>query len=51
MYVTLRGKLDTALKNDSVKAVLMYGAQGNFSSGRDVSTFLNGEPVKGDFME
>ncbi len=36
--------------NDNVKAVLVYGAKGNFSAGNDVSSFMNNEPPTPEYV-
>ena len=50
MYLTLRSQLAAAKENDKVKAVLVYGAGGNFSAGNDISNF-NQEPPPQAWVE
>lgn len=44
MYEVMKKQMDAAKANDKVKAVLIYGAGGNFSAGNDVMSFMNNEP-------
>lgn len=44
MYEVIRKQIEGAKANDKVKAILVYGAGGNFSAGNDVSSFMYNEP-------
>ncbi|CDW81418.1 enoyl-hydratase isomerase family protein [Stylonychia lemnae] len=44
MYNELKESLQLAQKLDEVKVVLVYGAQGDFSSGNDMDNFINLPP-------
>ena len=39
-----------AKTDDRVKAVLVYGANGSFSAGNDIASFLNNEPPSPEIM-
>lgn len=40
-----------ARTDDRIKAILVYGAGGNFSAGNDVMSFMNNEPPKPEDVE
>jgi enoyl-CoA hydratase/carnithine racemase len=46
MYQILRREMKKAREDDRVKALLVYGAKGNFSAGNDMMSFMNLEPPK-----
>ena len=44
MFMMIHKQISTAKIDDSVKAILVYGANGSFSAGNDIASFLNNEP-------
>ena len=44
MFRTIHKQISYAKIDERVKAVLVYGANGSFSAGNDIASFLNNEP-------
>lgn len=51
MYETIRKQTLLAKNDDSIKAILVYGAKGNFSAGNDVMSFMNNDPPSPEYVE
>jgi enoyl-CoA hydratase/carnithine racemase len=50
MFKMIRKQTSLAKTDDRVKAVLVYGANGSFSAGNDIASFLNNEPPSPEIM-
>ena len=50
MYETIRIQISHAKSDDKVKAVLVYGANGSFSAGNDMASFMYNEPPTPEYV-
>ena len=50
MYEVIRTQVSAARTDDRIKAILVYGAGGNFSAGNDVMSFMNNEPPTPEYV-